>query len=161
MQWQKAWRLFAIVLMITQLSSCGFQLRGDLPLQKYPAIYLQGDKHSELLNLLGKQLSRNQVKLLPDADSNAAIFQLDEDSLTRRALTIFPNGQVAEYELIYKVKYQLLLPGQEPKQYQLELNRDYQDDPDRALAKSKELDLLLTKLRGQAVARILRQLGRL
>jgi LPS-assembly lipoprotein len=161
MPWSKALRLFGLLLLATQLSSCGFKLRGDLPLQKYPAIYLQGDKHSELLTLLGKQLSRNEVKLLPDPDSKAAIFQLDEDSLSRRALTIFPNGQVAEYELIYKVKYQLLLPGEEPKQYQLELNRDYQDDPDRALAKSKELDMLLTELRGQAVARILRQLGRL
>jgi LPS-assembly lipoprotein len=161
MTWLKAWRLLGCLLLVTQLSSCGFKLRGDLPLQKYPAIYLQGDKHSELLSLLGKQLSRNEVKLLADPDSKAAIFQLDEDSLNRRALTIFQNGQVAEYELIYKVKYQLLLPGQEPKQYQIELNRDYQDDPDRALAKSKELDLLLTELRSQAVARILRQLGRL
>lgn len=161
MLWQKALRLTGIVLLLLLQSSCGFQLRGDFPLQKYPAIYLQGDRHSELLDLLGKQLQRNQVKLLAEADANAAIFQLDEDSLTRRALTIFPNGQIAEYELIYKVKYQLLLPGQDPKPYQLELTRDYQDDPDRALAKSKELDLLLTELRGQAAGRILRQLGRL
>jgi LPS-assembly lipoprotein len=161
MRWLQAWRLLGLMLLVIQLSGCGFKLRGDLPLHKYPAIYLQGDKHSELLTLLGKQLARNEVKLLADPDNNAAIFQLDEDSLTRRALTIFPNGQVAEYELIYKVKYQLYLPGQDPKPYQIELSRDYQDDPDRALAKSKELDLLLTELRGQAVARILRQLGRL
>ena len=89
MPWQKALRLLGLVLLVTQLSSCGFQLRGDLPLQKYPAIYLQGDKHSELLNLLGKQLSRNQVKLLPDADSNAVIFQLDEDSLKPPGLDHF------------------------------------------------------------------------
>lgn len=161
MAWQQTLRLFGVITLSFILASCGFKLRGDLPLEKYPAIYLQGDPHSELLNLLGKQLTRNQVKLLEDAQSDAAIFQLVEDTLTRRALTIFPNGQIAEYELIYKVKYQLTLPGQDPKEYQLELNRDYQEDPDRALAKSKELDMLLTELRGQAVGRILRQLGRL
>ena len=54
-----------------------------------------------------------------------------------------------------------MLPGQEPKPYQTELNRDYQDDPNAALAKARELDLMLTELREQAVARIIRQLGRL
>jgi LPS-assembly lipoprotein len=130
-------------------------------LEKYPAVYLQGDKHSELLQQLGTQLERNQVKLLDSSDTTAAIFVLDSDSLQRRTLSLFPNGQVAEYELIYKVNYQLILPGQEPRPYQIELYRDYQDDPSRALAKSKELDLMLTELRSQAVARIIRQFGRL
>ncbi len=161
----RGWRLSVQVLLplllSLLLSSCGFQLRGSLPLEKYPAVYLQGDKHSELLQQLGTQLERNQVKLLGSSDTTAAIFVLDSDSLQRRTLSLFPNGQVAEYELIYKVNYQLILPGQEPRPYQIELYRDYQDDPSRALAKSKELDLMLTELRSQAVARIIRQFGRL
>ncbi|WP_430458516.1 LPS assembly lipoprotein LptE [Rheinheimera sp.] len=157
----RGWRLSALMLLSLLLSSCGFQLRGSLPLEKYPAVYLQGDKHSELLQQLGTQLERNQVKLLDSSDATAAIFVLDSDSLQRRTLSLFPNGQVAEYELIYKVNYQLILPGQEPRPYQIELYRDYQDDPSRALAKSKELDLMLTELRSQAVARIIRQFGRL
>ncbi|MFN6264299.1 MAG: LPS assembly lipoprotein LptE [Chromatiaceae bacterium] len=157
----RGWRLPVLVLLSLMLSSCGFQLRGSLPLEKYPAVYLQGDKHSELLQQLGTQLERNQVKLLDSSDATAAIFVLDSDSLQRRTLSLFPNGQVAEYELIYKVNYQLILPGQEPRPYQIELYRDYQDDPSRALAKSKELDLMLTELRSQAVARIIRQFGRL
>ncbi len=157
----RGWRLSALMLLSLLLSSCGFQLRGSLPLEKYPAVYLQGDKHSELLQQLGTQLERNQVKLLDSSDATAAIFVLDSDSLQRRTLSLFPNGQVAEYELIYQVNYQLILPGQEPRPYQIELYRDYQDDPSRALAKSKELDLMLTELRSQAVARIIRQFGRL
>ena len=135
----RGWRLSVQVLLplllSLLLSSCGFQLRGSLPLEKYPAVYLQGDKHSELLQQLGTQLERNQVKLLDSSDTTAAIFVLDSDSLQRRTLSLFPNGQVAEYELIYKVNYQLILPGQEPRPYQIELYRDYQDDPSRALAK--------------------------
>lgn len=158
---QRSSALLCSLLLSVLLSGCGFQLRGSLPLEKYPAVYLQGDKHSELLQLLGTQLERNQVKLLTSSDAQAAIFVLDSDSLQRRTLSLFPNGQVAEYELIYKVNYQLVLPGQEPRPYQIELYRDYQDDPTRALAKSKELDLMLTELRAQAVARIIRQFGRL
>jgi len=149
--------LFASLL----LSSCGFQLRGQLPLAKYPAIHLQGDLHSQLLTELSMQLRRNNVQLPEQGSNDVPQIKLDRDSLQRRTLSLFPNGQVAEYELIYTVNYQLQLPNQEPVPYQIELFRDYQDDPNRALAKARELDLLLAELRGQAVARIIRQLGQL
>lgn len=150
-----------LLLTTLLLSSCGFQLRGQLPMAKYPAIYLQGDKHSQLLAELSMQLSRNNVQLPAQSSADIPQITLDRDSLQRRTLSLFPNGQVAEYELIYTVNYQLQLPNQEPVPYQIELFRDYQDDPNRALAKARELDLLLAELRGQAVARIIRQLGRL
>jgi LPS-assembly lipoprotein len=156
-------RLWLSLLLVSSmlLASCGFQLRGSLPLAKYQAIYLQGDQHSELLERLGVQLKRNDVKLLNQSDALYPLIKLDSDSLSRRTLSLFPNGQVAEYELIYSVRYQIVLPGQEAQFYQIELNRDYQDDPNAALAKARELDLMLTELREQAVARIIRQLGRL
>lgn len=152
--------VFALLLSL-MLSSCGFTLRGTASLQKYPALYLQGDVHSELLTQLGAQLVRNQVTLLDSPDASAPVFVFVDDSLKRRNLSLFTNGQVAEYELIYTLNYQLILPGQDPVPYRIELNRDYQDDPNRALAKSRELDLLLTELRSQAVSRVIRQLSRL
>lgn len=153
--------LWTSLLLSLVLSGCGFTLRGTAPLQKYPAIYLQGDAHSELLTQLGAQLQRSQVKLLDGQQADSPVFVLVEDSLKRRNLSLFTNGQVAEYELIYTLDYQLILPGQDPVPYRIELNRDYQDDPNRALAKSRELDLLLSELRSQAVSRIIRQLSRL
>lgn len=152
--------VFALLLSLV-LSSCGFTLRGTASFQKYPALYLQGDVHSELLTQLGAQLVRNQVTLLDSPDASAPVFVFVDDSLKRRNLSLFTNGQVAEYELIYTLNYQLILPGQDPVPYRIELNRDYQDDPNRALAKSRELDLLLTELRSQAVSRVIRQLSRL
>jgi LPS-assembly lipoprotein len=81
------------------------------------------------------------------------------DKLDRRTLSVFNNGQVAEYELIYTVKYQLRIPQQEVQQFKFELNRDYQDDPNSALAKSRELNLMLTEMRKQAADKILRNLA--
>lgn len=159
LQLLRSW--FCLLLCSLLLSGCGFQLRGELPLAKYPAIYLEGDRHSELLTKLAEQLKRNNVTLLDGADNKAPHIQLLSDGLQRRTLSLFPNGQVAEYELIYTVEYQLLMPGMETNPYKIELYRDYQDDPSRALAKARELDLLLDELRTQAVARMIRQLGRL
>ena len=143
------------------LTSCGFHLRGSLPLERYPAIFVDAKKHSELASLLSEQLTSNEVKLLTELDPKAPALMLQQDSLERRTLSLFPNGQVAEYELIYRVKYQLLLPGQDIQEFQFELTRDYQDDPNLALAKAKELDLLLQELRNQAASRIIRQLNRI
>jgi LPS-assembly lipoprotein len=143
------------------LTSCGFHLRGSLPLERYPAIFVDAKKHSELANLLSLQLQSNKVKLLTELDPKAPALMLQQDSLERRTLSLFPNGQVAEYELIYQVKYQLLLPDQEVQEFQFQLTRDYQDDPNLALAKAKELDLLLQELRSQAASRIIRQLNRI
>ena len=143
------------------LSSCGFHLRGSLPLERYPAIFVDAKKHSELASLLSEQLKSNEVKLLTELDPKAPALLLQQDSLERRTLSLFPNGQVAEYELIYRVKYQLILPEQDIQEFQCELTRDYQDDPNLALAKAKELDLLLQELRSQAASRIIRQLNRI
>lgn len=143
------------------LTSCGFHLRGSLPLERYPAIFVDAKKHSELASLLSEQLESNAVKLLTKLDPKAPALMLQQDSLERRTLSLFPNGQVAEYELIYRVKYQVLLPGRDIQEFQFELTRDYQDDPNLALAKAKELDLLLQELRSQAASRIIRQLNRI
>lgn len=143
------------------LTSCGFHLRGSLPLERYPAIFVDAKKHSELASLLSEQLESNAVKLLTKLDPKAPALMLQQDSLERRTLSLFPNGQVAEYELIYRVKYQVLLPEQDIQEFQFELTRDYQDDPNLALAKAKELDLLLQELRSQAASRIIRQLNRI
>ncbi len=77
------------------LSGCGFQLRGELPLAKYPEIYLEGDRHSELLSKVAEQLKRNNVTLLTEANNKTPHIQLLSDSLQRRTLSLFPNGQVA------------------------------------------------------------------
>lgn len=150
-----------VLLSSMLLSSCGFHLRGDLPLSHFPAMYIQSERHSELAALVSDRLSYNKVQVLASYQSQAPVLQLISDSLERRTLSLFPNGQVAEYELIYKVRYQVTMPDGEPQPYQFELYRDYQDDPNQALAKAKELELMLDELRQQAANRILRQLARL
>ena len=154
-------KIAMVTALAVMLSSCGFHLRGNLPLSQFRAIYVQSEAHSELAKLLNQRLRQNSVQLLDSMQADAPTIQLVTDTLERRTLSLFPSGQVAEYELIYKVSYYLIMPGQEPAFNQFELYRDYQDDPNQALAKARELDLLLSELRQQAANRIIRQLARL
>ncbi len=98
-----------------------------------------------------------QVKeVTPDQENSTIAIILLPDSLDRRLLSLFPTGQVAEYELVFSVSYQIIFPQKEPQLVEFNVTREYQDDPDAILAKSRELDLVLGEMRTQAADRIIR-----
>lgn len=155
-------KLVMTLLTISLLSGCGFQLRGDYLLDdELQTLYVSSsDVHGELTRLVKLSLSHNQVKVLKHASADAPELRIVSDRLDRRTLSLFANGQVAEYELIYSVQYQVRFAGEEARKFTFELYRDYQDDPNLALAKSRELTLLLSEMRTAAADKILRDLAR-
>lgn len=158
----KAYSVVAVIAFLTLfISSCGFHLRGDyLMSPQLKTLHLSSaDKFGELTRLVKQNLSINNVKLVPNPAKDIAQLRLLKDSLNRRTLSVFPNGQVAEYELIYTVSYQLTVSDTDVRSFEFELNRDYQDDPNIALAKSRELDLMLSEMRKEAANKILRDLS--
>lgn len=152
----------ALVLMCFVLSSCGFHLKkaSSLP-DNLKTLTLKGDdeKSSLFLNLK-KELEASNVELTPSA-KNVAQLYLRKESIERQTLSLFQNGQVAEYELAYGVSYVVKRPGEKAIEKRFELYRNYQDDPDHALAKAKELELLISEIRKQASGRIVRELSQL
>jgi len=152
----------ALVLMCFVLSSCGFHLKkaSSLP-DNLKTLTLKGDdeKSSLFLNLK-KELKASNVELTPSA-KNVAQLYLRKESIERQTLSLFQNGQVAEYELAYGVSYVVKRPDEKAIEKRFELYRNYQDDPDHALAKAKELELLISEIRKQASSRIVRELSQL
>jgi len=155
-------RLITAITLVGLLSACGFHLRGDYLLSdELQTLYVSSsDIHGELTRLVKQHLSHNQVKMLKHKNANVPELRIISDKLDRRTLSVFQNGQVAEYELIYAVHYQLRFTNEEPQNFRFELNRDYQDDPSLALAKSRELSLLLSEMRKSAADKILRDMAR-
>lgn len=153
--------LVGTLVILSLISACGFRLRGDYLLApELQTLYVSSsDIHGELTRVLKRHLKLNQVTLVKTFTTQYPELHVLSDNLARRTLSVFPNGQVAEYELIYSVRYQLRFPNQDPIDFSFELNRDYQDDPDIALAKSRELSLLLSEMRKQAADRILRDMA--
>jgi LPS-assembly lipoprotein len=150
-----------VTLLLTQLTGCSFKLRGQhmLP-DELKTLYVSStDVHGELTRLLKRHLTVNHVKVATTYAADIPELRIMNDALNRRTLSVFSNGQVAEYELIYSVQYQVRFENQDPQRFGFELNRDYQDDPNVALAKSRELTLLLSEMRNEATDRILRNLS--
>lgn len=148
-------------VMLTNLTACGFKLRGDylIPAQLKSLYVSSVDTHGELTRLVKKHLKTNQINIINTPSDQTPELRILKDKLDRRTLSVFDNGQVAEYEIIYTVNYRLRLPNAKTQHFSFDLNRDYQDDPDNALAKSRELSLMLSEMRSEAADKILRDLA--
>ena len=150
--------LLGVVLLV---NACGFQLRGDYLLApELQTLYISSaDRHGELTREIKQHLTINQVNLVSQFNKNIPEMRILKDTLDRRTLSVSPNGQVAEYELIYTVRYELRMANKDIQAFKIELNRDYQDDPNFALAKSRELSLMLSEMRKEAADKILRNMA--
>ncbi|UAA40724.1 hypothetical protein KIH87_06205 [Paraneptunicella aestuarii] len=164
-------KLVVSTLLITSLlHGCGFKLRNDYQLAKSVShIQLTStERHSQLQKTLAQRLKFLDVEVIEAREQfnekNATLY-LQREKLERKLLSLFPSGQVAEYELLYQVKYQYIKGSKQENakpesiEYEFVLSREYQDDPDQVLAKSRELDLILDELRQQAANRIIRTLS--
>ncbi|GKW54804.1 MAG: LPS assembly lipoprotein LptE [Pseudomonadota bacterium] len=151
----------ALALVCLLLTSCGFHLKkaSNLPDDLKVLTLVGDDEKSALFELVEKELIASKVEL--NQVGKHPELKIHKDRLERQILSLFDNGQVAEYELAYSVSYTLKRPGQKAINQSFELYRNYQDDPDNALAKAKELDLLLGEIRKQASRRIVRELSQL
>ncbi|GAB0110700.1 MULTISPECIES: LPS assembly lipoprotein LptE [Pseudoalteromonas] len=152
----------ALVLVCFLLSSCGFHLKkaSSLPDNLKQLTLVGDDEKSTLFANLKSELKASNVELKPSAKNIAQLY-LHKETIERQTLSLFQNGQVAEYELAYGVSYVVKRPGEKAIEKRFELYRNYQDDPDHALAKAKELELLISEIREQASRRIVRELSQL
>ena len=150
--------LLSVIVMIT-LSACGFQLRDNyqLPatLQK---IQLQSVSSLQLEASLRQRLLTAGIQLSDQAAADVAQLRVLSDQLERRTLSLFESGQVAEYELLYRVNYQVIRNGELIIEDTIEVARDYQDDPNFALAKTREREMLVAEMRDDAARRLVRQM---
>lgn len=152
---------FAIMALVIMTSAgCGFKLQRSyqIPEQLNQLSLSSSDEYSELTRLVRERLRLNNVKIV-DAANDVPVLRLITDSLERSTLSLYPTGNVAEYELIYFVEFAVALPGKEAQPFKIEIRRDYLDDPRTALAKSREMELLVKEMRIQAADRVLQSLA--
>jgi LPS-assembly lipoprotein len=157
-----------ILTIVLTIVGCGFKLRGDygLPTGIQQLQLLAAQKNTPLHRILGKQLQGINIDVWDNTASASQIAQqvdvivyLSSDQLERRLLSLFSSGQVAEYELVYTIKYQIQFPSQDALDIEFDVTREYQDDPDAVLAKSRELNLIQNEMRQEAANRIIRQIA--
>jgi len=146
--------IVALCLSLT-LSACGFHLRDDYQVAaEIQQLRVVSDERSDIHRAVTDLFQRRDVTLIDDPSHLPAVV-LGEDRLERRILSMLASGQVAEYELIYILPVTILRANGESDEHNIQILRDYQDDPNYALAKTRELELILGEMRREAARRLL------
>ncbi len=155
------YRYGLVLLSLLLLSACGFTPRGSYLLDdKLQQIYISSnDEFSPLVRELKRRLTQNDVAVFEQAQENVPTLHIGAEEINKRTLSLFENGQVAEYELSYRVGGYLQVANQGNFPIQVRLHRDFQDNPLAALAKQRERELLYNELRTMAADQIMRQLA--
>ncbi len=160
----KLMRIIVVISTCIMVVACGFTLRGSRSLPAgYEFLQVESvQRHTPLKRALNKRLEIYDISStqgLPYEEQSTITITLAPEKLERRLLSVFSTGQVAEYELILGVSYTVQFGQQDIIDAFFEVVRDYQDDPDEVLAKSRELELVLSEMRREAADRIIRRLS--
>ena len=143
------------------LTGCGYHLASNQQMSKsfQQLNFDSSDQHNEISRLVKTFLAHQDVVFTGRND--ATTLRLGEERFERGTLSLFSSGQVAEYELIYTLKYSVIKIKEEPQPFEIIIRRDYLDDPSSAQAKSRERAKLLQEIRQQAAKLVVDQLGQL
>ena len=148
-----------LLLIMVLLSACsGWHLRGSGPeIEFNRSIYLSG-KPSDTYTLIQEQLAK-QEKLAPLTRADWRLV-VNEEQWQRRTASRTGSAQVAEYELILTINYQVQTAAGEviPTPETVRIYRTYSVDQNDIAGKEKEAQLLQGDLRNAAARQILQQL---
>ncbi|MCM2679088.1 LPS assembly lipoprotein LptE [Echinimonas agarilytica] len=154
-------RSLLITISILAISACGFQLKGSYTLpEQYQQIQLQvSDPYSAITRDVTKRLKDGGVEIVSSQGESHPTLVLGKDTLERSNLSLYPDGQVAEYRLTYSLEASVLEANKPARQLSLQVQRDYLDDPRQALAKKREMEVLLSEMRQQISDQLMVQLA--
>ncbi len=157
-------RLLSLLLAVSVLAGCGFQLRGSDGMYSMPfkSIFLAFSDTSAL----GTELRRNlragdQVEVVTDASRAEALFDVLSETRNKSILSLNSQGRVREYLLTYTLVFrvrdakgnELLGPTE------INLKRPLTFNETQVLAKESEEALLYRDMQTDLVQQIMRRLA--
>lgn len=153
-------RLLILLLLVSIVSGCGFQLRGAFDLSgELSSLHMKHSTSFELARELKSILSANNVLLTEKANkANLQLILLNEEK-RRSVLTVDGNGQVREYSLSYTVYFSIKNKGStEEVKHSVLLSRSLLFNTDAVLAVTNESEILYKDMQRNAARLILLKL---
>ncbi|MGJ0490122.1 LPS assembly lipoprotein LptE [Methylobacter sp.] len=145
-----------IFIMALLLSACGYHLRGalDLPVGM-KNVYLDGGS-TPLREQFKRTLRSSAGRLANSPEGAGMIIRIFGEDFNRRALSLSSRGKAEEFELNYRLEYELLGSGKSvlASRQPVEIRRDYFNDQQDVMAKEGEEAVIRNEMYQQAVRAI-------
>lgn len=155
---------FALLCVFTTLitAGCGFHLRGatQISSELKTLILESSDPYGPLTRVIRQQLRLNDVSVIdnPGLRSDIPSLRLQKESRHRNTASIFRNGRTAEYLMMLTVSAQVLLPNKEIYPISATVEHSFFDNPQAALAKDSEQEIIIQDMREKAAEQLIRKL---
>lgn len=143
------------------LGGCGFALRGtgDLPDELRTLRLESREGGSEIVREVRRMLTASGVTLAEENAPDLYRLGIGREQIQERVLSVNANARAGEYELTLSVPFQLVREDRSPIPPEtLTISRFYLADPNNAVAKQEEVELLREEMRRELANRILRRL---
>ena len=100
-------RILYLFVIMTMISSCGYQLRGSMNVDGLENIIIISNGHTSISNMLSQKLGSSVISQIQDYNTYPVV-KINSISSRKRQLSVNSSGRVDEYEISKSLDYEII-----------------------------------------------------
>ena len=100
-------RILYLFVIMTMISSCGYQLRGSMNVDGLENIIIISNGHTSISNMLSQKLGSSVILQIQDYNTYPVV-KINSISSRKRQLSVNSSGRVDEYEISKSLEYEII-----------------------------------------------------